>query len=61
MSLEPCPICGHAVSSVNRECRHCPAPLVEGLKSRWSDAPFLLKAILPAVALGVLAYWLLRF
>jgi hypothetical protein len=61
MSLEPCPICGYAVSSVTGECRHCPASFAEGFKSRWSDAPFLLKAVLPAVALGILAYWILKF
>jgi hypothetical protein len=60
MSLEPCPICGYAVSSANSECRHCAVPFVESLKSRWSDTPFLLKAIPPVIALGILAYWIFK-
>jgi hypothetical protein len=55
MPLEPCPICGYALSTVDHHCRHC-ATASGAIPSRTVDAKHLQKMIMVVVVLSVLVY-----
>ncbi|PYI96406.1 MAG: hypothetical protein DMF00_14940 [Verrucomicrobia bacterium] len=56
MPLEPCPICGYALSIVDHHCRHC-TTASRATPSRTLDAKHLQQIIVPVVvALSVLVY-----
>jgi len=56
MPLEPCPICGYALSIVDHHCRHC-APSIKALPSSpLLDVKYLPRIILAVIVLSVLVY-----
>src|ERR1700739_2240667 len=56
MPLEPCPVCGYALSVIDHHCRHCSVPLRAFPLSRAFDAKHLSKMITAVAAIGVLVY-----
>ncbi|MEP6821643.1 MAG: hypothetical protein ABI946_04760 [Chthoniobacterales bacterium] len=58
MSLESCPTCGYALSTLGNHCRHCaPMPMAAGA-FRPFDAKHRLQTILALLALGVFVFLL---
>jgi len=58
MSLEPCPTCGYALSTVDHHCRHC-VTASPAIPSRLFDAKHLQqKIIMAVVGLSVLIYFI---
>jgi hypothetical protein len=56
MPLEPCPVCGYALSVIDHHCRHCSVPLRAFPSFRSFDAKHLSKMIIAVVAIGVFVY-----
>jgi hypothetical protein len=46
MALEPCPVCGYALSTETSQCRHCPPGAVfKGRAFTWMNALVFAAAI----------------
>jgi hypothetical protein len=56
MSLEPCPICGYALSVIGSRCRHCAPSFGAVPSSRPLDPKFVPRIIAALVVLSVCAY-----
>ena len=55
MPLEPCPVCGYALSIADHHCRHC-ASAVKALPDVPFNGKHLGQIILTVMALSLLAY-----
>jgi len=55
MPLEPCPVCGYALSVVDHHCRHC-ADASRTIPARLFNAKYLQAIIVAVVTLSVLVY-----
>jgi hypothetical protein len=55
MPLEPCPVCGYALSVVDHHCRHC-AVASRAILPRRFNAKHLQQMIMAVVVLSVLVY-----
>jgi hypothetical protein len=53
--MDPCPVCGYALSMVDHHCRHC-AVAPPTISSRRFFAKHLQQIIVAAVTLSVLVY-----
>jgi hypothetical protein len=60
MPLEPCPICGYALSIVDHHCRHCATPS-RAIPSRLFDAKHLQRIIAAVVAVLSVVVYLIFF
>jgi predicted amidophosphoribosyltransferase len=57
MSLEACPVCGHALSTIGLHCPRCPAPLALP-HFKQSHAKVSAEIVLGVVILSLLIYLL---
>ena len=53
MSLESCPTCGYALSTVGNHCRHCPPAFMASSSDKPFDAKHLSQIIAVLVVLSV--------
>jgi len=56
MSLESCPTCGYALSTLGNHCRHCSPVLLAATPSTAFDAKHLAQILAALMVLGVLVY-----
>ncbi|CAN5606395.1 hypothetical protein BH18VER2_BH18VER2_00100 [soil metagenome] len=60
MSLESCPTCGYAVSTLGNHCRHCASSFSDGPSERPFNARYL-PQIITATALLIACVYLIFF
>jgi len=56
VSLESCPTCGYALSTLGNHCRHCHPSHMVAVSLRPLDAKLVAQLIGGVVVLGVLVY-----
>jgi hypothetical protein len=59
MSLQSCPTCGYALSTIGNHCRHCPPPFLASSAGKPFDAKHLSGIIAVLTVLGGFVYLML--
>ena len=57
MSLEACPTCGYAVSTVDHQCRHCAGASRTVVPLKKLDVRGITNAIVIASIVSAIVYW----